>query len=70
MHEMNVVGIVFRGPEGKKAIQQIMHAKPVRNKYTINREARMREFEQNEEVRKFFASIKPDVIPDEKKSER
>lgn len=46
MHKMNVVGIVFRGPEGKKAIQQIMRAKPVRNKYTINAEARMREFEE------------------------
>lgn len=65
MHKMNVVGIVFRGPEGKKAIQQIMRAKPVRNKYTINREARMREFEQSEKVRNFFASIKPDIIPDD-----
>lgn len=34
MHKQNVVGIVFRGPEGKKAIMQIMRAKPVKNKYT------------------------------------
>ena len=27
MHKQNVVGIVFRGPEGKKAIMQIMRAK-------------------------------------------
>ncbi|MBQ6058409.1 MAG: hypothetical protein IJJ70_00405 [Treponema sp.] len=63
MHKMNVVGIVFRGSEGKKAIQQIMRAKPVRNKYTVNAESRMREFEESEAVRNFLNSIKPDVIP-------
>lgn len=57
MHKMNVVG--------KKAIKQIMRAKPVHNKYTINAEARMREFEQSEKVRNFFALIKPDIIPDD-----
>lgn len=45
MHKMNVVGIVFRGPEGKKAIQQILRAKPVKNKFTTTVEERSRAFE-------------------------
>lgn len=65
MHKMNVVGIIFRGPEGKKAIQQIMRAKPVRNKYTINAEARMREFE--EAVRNgLFDDVDAEVISERK----
>lgn len=46
MHKMNVVGIVFRGPEGKKAIQQILRAKPVKNKYTTTVEERSKAFEE------------------------
>lgn len=42
MHKQNVVGIVFRGPEGKKAIMQIMRAKPV--KPAPDLEKRMEEF--------------------------
>mgnify|MGYP004564459563 CR=1 FL=1 len=34
MHTMNVRAIVFKGEEGKKAIRQILNAKPVKNKYT------------------------------------
>lgn len=44
MHKQNVVGIVFRGPEGKKAIMQIMRAKPVKNKYTTTVEERSAAF--------------------------
>lgn len=44
MHKQNVVGIVFRGPEGKKAIKQIMRAKPVRNKYTTTVQERSKAF--------------------------
>lgn len=31
---MNVNAIVFKGKEGKKAIKQILNAKPVKNEYT------------------------------------
>ncbi len=31
---MNVKAIVFKGKEGKKAIKQILNAKPVKNEYT------------------------------------
>lgn len=44
MHKQNVVGIVFRGPEGKKAIMQIMHAKP--SKLDPNLAERMKAFEE------------------------
>ena len=40
MHNMNVKAIVFRGKEGKKAIKQILNAKPVKNKYTTTIEER------------------------------
>lgn len=51
MHKQNVVGIVFRGPEGKKAIMQIMRAKPV--KPPADLEKRLKAFE--EETKDFFA---------------
>lgn len=44
MHKQNVVGIVFRGPEGKKAIMQIMRAKTP--KQDPNLEKRMKAFEE------------------------
>ena len=44
MHKQNVVGIVFRGPEGKKAIMQIMRAKAP--KPDSNLEKRMKAFEE------------------------
>lgn len=43
MHKQNVVGIVFRGPEGKKAIMQIMRAKPVKRDPEVEKR-RMEEF--------------------------
>ena len=43
MHKQNVVGIVFRGPEGKKAIMQIMRAKAPKKDPDL--EKRMRAFE-------------------------
>lgn len=43
MHKQNVVGIVFRGPEGKKAIMQIMRAKAP--KPNPNLAKRMKAFE-------------------------
>jgi hypothetical protein len=53
MHKQNVVGIVFRGPEGKKAIMQIMRAKPVKNKYTTTVAERSEAF--IEATKDFFA---------------
>ncbi len=47
MHNMNVKAIVFRGNEGKKAIKQILNAKPVKNIYTTTIEARSAEFVKN-----------------------
>ncbi|MBP5587670.1 MAG: hypothetical protein J6X37_02985 [Treponema sp.] len=44
MHKQNVVGIVFRGPEGKKAIMQIMRAKAP--KPDPNLEKRMKAFKE------------------------
>lgn len=44
MHKQNVVGIVFRGPEGKKAIMQIMRAKTPKKDPDL--EKRMRAFEE------------------------
>ena len=44
MHKQNVVGIVFRGPEGKKAIMQIMRAKAPKPDPDL--EKRMKAFEE------------------------
>ena len=55
MHTMNVKAIVFRGPEGKKAIKQILKAKPVKNKYTTTVAERSAEFEKKMES--YFAGI-------------
>lgn len=44
MHKQNVVGIVFRGSEGKKAIMQIMRAKTP--KPDPNLAKRMKAFEE------------------------
>ena len=44
MHKQNVVGIVFRGPEGKKAIMQIMRAKAPKKDPDL--EKRMRAFKE------------------------
>ena len=52
MHKQNVVGIVFRGPEGKKAIMQIMRAKTP--KPDPNLEKRMRAFEEASSKDGFF----------------
>lgn len=38
-----------------------MNAKPVRNKYTINANLRMKEFEENAKIKDFFSSIIPDI---------
>lgn len=51
MHKQNVVGIVFRGPEGKKAIMQIMRAKPV--KPAPDLEKKIKAFEKN--TKDFFS---------------
>ena len=55
MHKMNVVGIVFRGAEGKKAIEQILRAKPVKNRFTTTVEERSAEFVAN--FQKNFGSV-------------
>lgn len=44
MHDTNVQMIVFKGEEGKKAIRQILRAKPVKNKFTSTVEKRSKEF--------------------------
>lgn len=44
MHAMNVRAIIFKGKEGKKAIKQILNAKPVKNKYTTTVNNRSEEF--------------------------
>ena len=33
MHNMNVKGMIFTGEAGRKAIDQILKAKPVKNKF-------------------------------------
>lgn len=53
MHKQNVVGIVFRGAEGKKAIMQIMNAKPV--KPAPDLEKRMQAFEKAVEEGRAFS---------------
>ena len=54
MHKQNVVGIVFRGPEGKKAIMQIMRAKPVTRDPEVERR-RMEAFIKAVEEGRAFA---------------
>lgn len=54
MHKQNVVGIVFRGPEGKKAIMQIMRAKPVKKDPVLEKK-RMAEFINSANSGHFFA---------------
>lgn len=44
MHKMNVKGIVFTGEKGKLAINQILKAKPVKNKYTSTVKIRSEQF--------------------------
>ena len=44
MHAMNVRAIIFKGKEGKKAIKQILNAKPVKNEYTTTIEERSKSF--------------------------
>lgn len=41
---MNVKGIVFTGEKGKLAINQILKAKPVKNKYTSTVKIRSEQF--------------------------
>ena len=52
MHKQNVVGIVFRGPEGKKAIRQIMRAKAPKPDPDL--EKRMKAFEEAASKEGFF----------------
>lgn len=47
MHAMNVQAIIFKGKEGKKAIKQILNAKPVKNEYTTTVNNRSEEFVKN-----------------------
>ena len=47
MHKQNVRSIVFKGENGKKAIVQILNAKPVSNKFTKTVESRSKEFAKN-----------------------
>lgn len=47
MHKTNVKGIVFTGENGKIAINQILKAKPVRNKYTTTVKSRSEQFIKN-----------------------
>ncbi len=54
MHKQNVVGIVFRGAEGKKAIMQIMNAKPVKRDLEVEKR-RMEEFVKAANSGHFFA---------------
>lgn len=56
MHKQNVVGIVFRGSEGKKAIQQIMRAKTP--KPDPNLEKRMKAFEEAASKEGFFKNAR------------
>ena len=44
MHAMNVRAIIFKGKEGKKAIKQILNAKPVKNEYTTTIAERSKSF--------------------------
>lgn len=47
MHKQNVRMIIFRGQEGKKAINQILTAKPVKNKFSMTVKERSEEFALN-----------------------
>ena len=44
MHAMNVRAIIFKGKEVKKAIKQILNAKPVKNEYTTTIAERSQSF--------------------------
>lgn len=44
MHNMNVKGMVFTGKAGYKAINQILKAKPVKNKFTTSVKQRSEQF--------------------------
>ena len=44
MHAVNVKAIIFKGKEGKKAITQILNAKPVKNEYTTTIAERSKSF--------------------------
>ena len=44
MHAMNVRAIIFKGKEGKKAIKQILTAKPVKNEYKTTKATRSKSF--------------------------
>lgn len=56
MHKQNVIGIVFRGPEGKKAIMQIMRAKAP--KPDPNLEKRMKAFQEAASKEGFFKNAR------------
>ena len=56
MHKQNVVGIVFRGTEGKKAIMQIMRAKAP--KQDPNLEKRLKAFQEAASKEGFFKNAK------------
>ena len=44
MHSQSVRMIVFRGPEGKKAMTQILSAKPLKNKFSMTVKERSEDF--------------------------
>ena len=44
MHNMNVKGMIFTGEAGRKAIDQILKAKPVKNKFTTSVKQRSEQF--------------------------
>lgn len=52
MHRQDVVGIVFRGPEGKKAIMQILRSKSPKRDPDL--EKRMKAFEEAAKKEGFF----------------
>lgn len=47
MHTMNVKGMIFTGKKGRIAINQILKAKPTKNRYTTTVKQRSIEFIQN-----------------------
>lgn len=56
MHKQNVIGIVFHGSEGKKAIQQIMRAKAP--KLDPKLKERMKAFEKAASKEGFFKNAR------------
>lgn len=44
MHKENDCMIIFKGPDGKAAVRQILNAKPVKNKYTESVQQRSKKF--------------------------